>query len=320
VSLNIYRTKTIVLCFILALTFSGCDFIKSIKEYFQEPEDAPSAQTSPAAPAVVPQQSPTPAQPTAATPMAADVLARVGKWSLTVQDFEDRLVALKEVVPEYDITDPEARRLVLDELINQQVLVEDAEAKGVAAQKDIQAAVEEFRRTLIIRQIAQQITENITVPESDALAFYEENKEAMVGPAQWHVSEIVVPTKEQATTILSDILKGMDFAETAKQYSTSKTAVNGGDMGFIEEEPFPQMGKALVNLEPGDVSSVFDGPDGFYIVKLLEKKGGEPISFEEIKEDIIQNQTLLMQQQAILDHLNRLKATTKIEINEELLK
>ena len=50
-----------------------------------------------------------------------------------------------------------------------------------------------------------------------------------------------------------------------------------------------------------------------------EKKGGEEISFDEIKEDIIQSQTLLAQQQVILDYLEKLKAKKNIEINEQLL-
>ena len=78
--------------------------------------------------------------------------------------------------------------------------------------------------------------------------------------------------------------------------------------------------RPLLPLEEGDVSSVFKGPAGYYVVKLEEKRGGEPISFEEIKDDIIENQTLLKQQQVILDHLDRLRVNTKIKINKELLK
>ena len=74
-----------------------------------------------------------------------------------------------------------------------------------------------------------------------------------------------------------------------------------------------------MSLEVGGVSGVFKGPDGYYVAKLEEKKGGEQIGFEEIKEDIIQSQTLLKQQQVILDHLNRLKESTTIKINEDLL-
>lgn len=312
--------KNPIFCIILALvmTAPGCDLILSIKEYFQEPSDSPASQAVP----IQKTQKTTDVQAQAnlaSAPMKANTLARVGSWSITIEEFQERLDALKEVVPEYDITDPEAQKLVLDELINQQVLVLGAEKQGLTRQKDIQAAVEEFRRTLIVREVARQLTEDITMSEMEARAFYNENKEAMVGPAQWHVREIAVDSKDRATNLLADILKGTDFAEAAKQHSISATRAQGGDLGFITQEPFPQMGTALLSLEEGDVSGVFKGPEGYYIVKLEEKKGGEAISFDEIKDDIIQSQTLLAQQQAILDHLESMKKNVNIEINKALL-
>ncbi|MCH9047094.1 MAG: peptidylprolyl isomerase, partial [SAR324 cluster bacterium] len=165
----------------------------------------------------------------------------------------------------------------------------------------------EFRRTLIVREVARQLTENIAVSEIEARVFYDENREALIGAAQWRVREIVVPTKEEAANILGQILVGTDFAQMARQHSKGETAANGGDLGFITEEPFPQMGNTLLSLEVGGVSGVFKGPDGYYIAKLEEKKGGEQIEFEEIKEDIIQSQTLLKQQQVILADMDDLR-------------
>ena len=310
------RIEFISLLLIIALSLAGCDSFKSIKEYFSESAKEPAVVTAPVKKpvAVPPKTSP------ADVPMAANILARVGNWSITAEEFKDRLVALKEVMPDYDTTNQEAKAMVLEELINQQMLVLDAEKTGLARQKDIQAAVDEFRRTLIVREVAQQLTGDITVSEEEARKFYDDNKDALIGPAQWHVREIVSPTKEQATSILGEILGGEDFAEIAKQQSSGKTAAEGGDLGFITQEPFPQMGSALLSLtEDGDVSGVFKGPEGYYIVKLEEKKGGEQLSFEDIKEDIIHSQTLLKQQQAILGHLDRLKSEIKVEINEQLL-
>ena len=304
---------------LMALTVSlvGCDSIKSIVEYFKEPSKGQPVEGVPEAKAAAPANTqPAPAAPDS---MAANTLARVGSWSITAEEFKERLAALKEVVPEYDISNPQAKAMVLDELINQQILVLGAEKSGLVQQKDIQAAVEEFRRTLIVREVAQQLTAGIEVSEEEARTFYDENKDALVGPPQWHVREIVFATKEEATSVLGEILSGADFAEMARQHSSGKTATEGGDLGFITQEPFPQMGSALMSLEVGGVSGVFKGPEGHYIVKLEEKKDGEQLSFEEIKEDIIQSQTLFKQQQVILDHINRLKSEITVEINEQLL-
>jgi peptidyl-prolyl cis-trans isomerase C len=293
---------------------SGCDAINAIREYFQEPDK--KSEVLPAAP----KNMPSPPTPQLAAPqMKANTLARVGNWTITLEEFNDRLVALKEVVPEFDVNDPEAKKLILEELINQQVLVLGAQESGLANQKDIVAAVDEFRRTLIVREVARTLTENSTVTEEEASAFYNENKESLVGPDAWHVREIVAPTKAQATSILAEILNGADFAETARLRSAGKSAANGGDLGFITQEPFPQMGEAVLPLKEGEISDVFEGPEGFYFVKLEEKKPGAQLTYEEVKDDILQSQTMLKQQQAILDHLNALKEKMTIEIHEQLL-
>ena len=313
-SLN-HRGYVFGILIIIVVSVCGCDFINSIKEYFQEPSQESSKKPAPA-------QLPTPVQSTVrpSAPMAANTLARVGDWSITIEEFNDRLSALKEVVPEFDPTDAEARNVIIEELVNQQLIVMGAEQTGLTQQKDIVAAVDEFRRTLIVREVAKQLTENISMSDEEARAFYEQNKNDLVGSVQWHVREIVVPTKEQANSLLTEILQGADFAETARAQSKAESAAAGGDLGFIAQEPFAQMGQALLPLEPGDISGVFKGPKGFYIVKLEEKKGGEQLAYEEVKDDIIQSQTLLKQQQIVLEHLNNLKAGTKIEINRELLK
>lgn len=313
-----FRKLSIVcVLFIVPALVAGCDSLTSIKNYFSEPEKEPAVQTAgtpssaPGLTAPLPKEGP--------GTMAPDTLARVGNWSISTEEFNDRLIALKEVVPEYDLNNTEARRLVLDELINQQVLVDGATRSGLARQKDIEAAVDEFRRTLIVREVARQLTENISVSEGEARDFYETNKDAMVGPAQWRVREIVASTQAEANRLLAEILNGSDFAETARLNSIGETAADGGDLGFITQEPFPQMGSALLSLEEGGVSGVFKGPLGFYIVKLEEKKEGEAVAFEEIKDEIIQSQTLFKQQEAILEHLERIKANADIQINEQLL-
>ena len=121
----------------------------------------------------------------------------------------------------------------------------------------------------------------------------------------------------KASEILVEVLKGdVDFAQMAKTHSISASAQKGGDLGYLTDVPFAEMAAPLLALDVGEESSVFKGPDGFYIIKLEDKKGGETIPFDDIKEKIIENQTLAEQQQAILNHITNLRKGVKIEINE----
>ena len=303
----------IIFCFVVALVSVRCDLINSAKEYFQDSgkKPKPVVQEKESAPALEPK----PLEQSA----SVNVLARVGSWTITAEEFNERLNALKEAVPDFDSTSLDAKKLVLETLVRQQLLVSEAEKIGLASQKDIQSAVEEFRRTLIVQEIVKNLVRDIKVSDEEASTFYESQKSVLVEPAQWHVRAIVVDSQEKANTLSTQLLQGADFAETAKQNSIGETAAQGGDLGFIAETPFPEMQNAIAPLNAGEMSTVFKGPQGYYIVKVEEKKGGNPIPFEDIKKDIIDNQMMLKQQQVILDHIEKLKGETKVETREDLL-
>jgi parvulin-like peptidyl-prolyl isomerase len=312
------KCKGVVMCLFLAVGMSGCDLVDTIKEYFQGPgtEPAPKA-ASVEKPAVVdrPQQP----GPSVEGPLPPNVLARVGAWTITVDEFKNRLNALKEVVPDFDAQNIDAKKMVLEELVRQQLVVLDAERRGVGDQKDIKAAMEEFRRTLLVQEVVRKLTEGIGVSDEEVQKFYEEQKALLVEPEQWRVRVIVVDSQLKANEISVELLKGVDFSETARQNSIGPEASAGGDLGFITEAPFPEMAGVLMPLNPGDISSVFKGPQGYYIVKVEEKKSGEQIPFEKIKEEIKQNQMMLKQQQAVLDYVKKLEQEIKTETKEELL-
>jgi len=301
----------------LVFALQGCDKINQLTEYFspsKEPSQAALARPSaPAASAVAP------TAPTA--PVPGTVLARVGNWTLTKAEFKEKLEALKEVVPDYDINDRESNKLVLEELVRQELLVQEAERQGVSQNKDIVQAVTEFRRTLLVRQMVANLTEKIVVTDEEAKEYYDQNTADFAEPADWHLAEIVVDSEDKAKGLLAQIYKGEgpSFEDLARENSISETAASGGDLGYISVFPFPKMESAVAALEPGNVSSVFKGPAGFYIVKLIDKKGGEIQAFDGIKEDIKTGLTYLKQQQAVANYLDDLRRKAQVEVNEKLL-
>jgi len=242
-------------------------------------------------------------------------LAKVGQWTITIDEFQERLNALKEVIPpEYNINDQENKKFILNELIRQELLVQEAERRGLDKDKDVATALEEFRRTLLVRQLADQIVAGAgSATEQEARKYYNENKPTFV---EWHLREIVLAAEAEAKVILIELLRGADFSEMAEQRSKGRTAKRGGDLGYITEFDFPQMEQAVVNMKVGDISSIISGPDGFYIVKLEDKKEQ---AFEKIKNEIISGLTLLKQQQSILNLLGDLEKKTPVLKNEKLL-
>src|SRR4030095_2016686 len=89
-------------------------------------------------------------------------------------------------------------------------------------------------------------------------------------------------TKPQARAKAEDILKrlkaGEDFVALAKQYSTDPgSKENGGDLGwFGRGRMVPEFEKAAFALQPGQRSEVVESPFGFHIIRVDERRTGDP--------------------------------------------
>ena len=308
-------------CFILfvATGLTGCDKISSVYEHMTKKESAKSAPTS-AEKSVSPSKNIPAETPKSKETLPANVVASVGEWSITLDEFNDKMSKLKDILPEFDPTDINSKKLILEELVRQELLVREAEQSGVAQQKEITETVADFRKTLLVQEVATKLTKDIKATEADAQAYYDKNKENFIVKSEWKVREIVAPSEAEAKEILVQLLQGSGFAEIAKAKSKSATANKGGDIGWVVTFPFDQMRAAVIALETGKTSSVFKGPNGYYIVKLEDKRGGTPKPFLAIKVDLTKKLTLKKQQEAVLEHLNTLAEKTKIQVNEELLK
>ena len=248
------------------------------------------------------------------------VLARVDNWAISLEEFNERLRNLAELAPEFKIETFNDKKAFLEEMIRQQLLVQEAKSRGLDRKGEVVEAVKEFERGVLVREIVLQITEGVNVDAKEIEDYYNQFKEAFKEPMQYRASEIVVDTEHEANQILIDLLRGADFASNARLYSKSETASKGGDLGTIEQWPFPQFDIVIATLEIGKVSNVFKGPEGYYIVKLREKKGGRQRTLSEVWDEIKPGLIILKQNQTLQDLIARLRQNSKVDIYENLLR
>ena len=90
-------------------------------------------------------------------------------------------------------------------------------------------------------------------------------------------------------TLRQEIVSGkIDFAEAAKKYSQCTSAPNGGDVGYFPrklavEEAFA---KAAFALKVGDISDVVETDYGMHLVKVTDRKPGQPSDYTKIKDEV----------------------------------
>ncbi|MBF0483754.1 MAG: peptidyl-prolyl cis-trans isomerase [Candidatus Omnitrophica bacterium] len=253
---------------------------------------------------------------------SSDIAIQVGDWKMTKDQFDVRVGMVGKSVPQFDAKSKDAKKMLAEEIVRQQLLIVDAKQKGLANKKEVEEAIEDFRNNILAQAAAAEVVKNLTASDEDIKKFYDTNKDAianMANPPAFHLAEIVAADEAKANDLLARVKKGDDFAAVAKEASIGKTAANGGDLGLLSKPTFPEMGPEVGKLEAGGLSGVFKGPEGFYILKLIEKKVGEAPEFEKVKNDLIQPATMQKQQEAVLKYIEELKAKSKVVVNENLL-
>jgi peptidyl-prolyl cis-trans isomerase SurA len=104
------------------------------------------------------------------------------------------------------------------------------------------------------------------------------------------------------------------FAELAVAYSDGQQALEGGNLGWRKGDELPTLFAEVVpGLQPGQVSEPIRSASGFHLVRLDDRRGGEPImekqtharhiliTTNEVLDDEVARQKLMEIRQQILD-------------------
>ena len=80
----------------------------------------------------------------------------------------------------------------------------------------------------------------------------------------------------------------IDFADAAKKYSQCSSAPNGGDIGFFARKMMMDeaFAKAAFAIPIGGISDVVRTDFGMHLIKVTDRKKGEPSVYEKIKDEV----------------------------------
>ena len=179
---------------------------------------------------------------------------------------------------------------------------------------------------VISNYIETKIAPTVSVSDEEIKNFYNENRERLAEDPQVKASHILIgvessaspetkaKAKEKAEAILKELKAGKDFAEAAKTDSTCPSKEQGGDLGFFGKgQMVPEFEQAAFALKPGELSGVVETQFGYHIIKVTEKKGGEPPKLDEIKDRIAAFLKGQKTQKAVFDFVTNLKKSAKVE-------
>ena len=300
------------LVFVLMLSFSsGCDQINDLISKFSKPDTNLSQKTK-TAKALKKEAKPE---------VKGTVLAKVGEHTITLEEFQENVKNLQALSEEIKLDTFETKSELLREMVNQELLYQEAKSRGIERREEVKKAVENYLRGTMVQQLVLDATENVTIEAQEIESFYNEYKDQFSEPEERKVREIVVSSEADAKQILISLLQGADFAGIAREKSISSSKGNGGDLGFIKRgEKFGKFDEIVFSIDRGEVSSIFKGLDGYYVVRVDQIKEGKARLLTEVWDPIKETLLALKKQQKLQDLTEKLRQDAKININEELIK
>ena len=179
----------------------------------------------------------------------------------------------------------------------------------------------EFRSVQTLLLDAKKYAKKSTVTEDEIKLLYEERKESLVEPEQRYLKQILVQDENKANLIFDD-LKNSDFSKIAKTKANLTEA--DIDLGWNTKNELPdEIVDAVFNLKKNEISKPIESTFGWHIVKLIEKKEKNEVTYEEVKNSF-KNEILLEKgKEAVFDLQDELEdllssGSTFEEISETL--
>lgn len=146
---------------------------------------------------------------------------------------------------------------------------------------------DDIRSEILLARLREREVENqIVVTDAEVETELSRESKEKTGNSEFRLAHILVTVPAQATAeqieqrrrravlALSELRRGADFAQMAATYSDAPDGLQGGNLGWRDSARLPALFlETLERLQPNEVSDVLRSPNGFHILKLLEKRG-----------------------------------------------
>ena len=156
--------------------------------------------------------------------------------------------------------------------------IETLEAEG-ESYEELRSQV---RKEMIIQRVQRgKVGREVDITEQELDGFLATEGAVKELSPELFVRQILVSDQNKANSLLMDIENGADFANLAKENSTSSNASSGGEMGWRNLADLPSLfADALKNKKKGYISPPLKGGSGYFILKLEDKRG-DLVRFED---------------------------------------
>ena len=247
-------------------------------------------------------------KPVAPAPAAAARPASAGDIAVPAEQLE---LILKERLAQGQPDTPELRAVLRDELVNRELFMRAAKAKGIDRAPAMKTQMQVASDSILIRAyINEYLTANPVT--DDVLKKEYETIKAGLGDKEYRARHILVEKKDEAENIIKQLQGGAKFEELAKANSKDPGSKdNGGDLDWAVPSNFVKpFSDALIALQKGKYTPTpVQSPFGFHVIQLDDTRDAKAPAYDEVKPQLAQR----LQGQVIEKHLAELRVKAGVK-------
>ena len=205
----------------------------------------------------------------------------------------------------------QTRAMIREELVNREVVAQEAAKAGLAKTAEVQAQIDSARQEILVGAYIRDWLRKHPISDADIQQEYDRAK-GQTGDQEYKARHILVETEDQAKNMIAELKKGGKFEELAtKNSKDSGTKERGGDLDWNVPGVFDkQFSEAMMKLEKGKYTETpVRTRFGFHVIQLDDVRAVKFPALAEVKPRIQQQ----LVQGKIEELVRGLRAKAKIE-------
>ncbi|TDR18538.1 peptidylprolyl isomerase [Marinicella litoralis] len=239
--------------------------------------------------------------------------------------------------------DVKQRKFLLDFMINQKLMMNDAEAKGINKNDMVQKIYRKATIDKYLDEVLESKIDAVKVTEAEIKQHFDENYSVYEKPARKRAAVIYKATTsktsaEEKAALKQSLLEvkaavsDLDedtyhFGDLALQHTDDRASkYQGGVIGWFIENPNRaykwdrSVIQELFKLDNnGDVSDVVETDQGLFLVRLVASESVNAKTLDQVSSGIKKQLLKIKQDQVKKDFIYSLIDNSTVEINENLL-
>ena len=203
------------------------------------------------------------------------------------------------------------RAMVREELVNREVIAQEAGRTGLAKKPEVQAELDLARQQIIVNAYLREFVRKNPISDADVQKEYERAK-SQTGAKEYTARHILLETEDEAKGMIAQLKKGGNFEDLASKNSKDPgSKERGGDLDWNVPGSFDkQFSDAMVKLEKGKYTETpVRTRFGFHVIRLDDVRETKFPALADVKQRIQQQ----LVQNKVEELIRGLRAKAKIE-------